>query len=168
MKKVINFPTKEQFKKALAKIELEHPEARWAAGEKPTEGGDYWNTYKERTCINISLLSALSYRSKKYFEEEGYEIIPANKYLGKKEFEDLKVGDMVIDGYGDKHMVLAVYGLLTCLSEDEEGEDVLDWHTKKEFEDNFTIPQEDDEEEVEELTMEEVCKELGRTIKIKE
>ncbi len=87
-----------------------------------------------------------------------------------KTLNNLEVGDFVVNEYGEKRKILASLG--------EEGEERVyilsavelkvagSWYTAFELK-KYGYQLSGEVEEAEELTMEEVCAELGRTIKIK-
>jgi len=98
----------------------------------------------------------------------------SNLKLYKKErAEDLKVGDIVIDnGDNQEKIVLGVLGKLVFLSgwdnfDSSGGEYTFTELNSRLNSGSWKIKQEEIAEEVEELTMEEVCEKLGKTIKIK-
>lgn len=98
-----------------------------------------------------------------YFIEEQVEkhFKPA-----KKTFYTLEVGDVVVDEYEDERPVLEVLDNVFLVSfSDDKGAGGFFYTPQSAIDKGWTIKVA--EEEVEELTMQEVCKELGRTIKIK-
>lgn len=83
----------------------------------------------------------------------------------EKSFDNPEVGDVYL-GDGGERTVLGVCGRAIFLSAWDNPNVSGGCRTKEELIDNgYTIKQ--DKEEAEELTMEEVCKQLGRTVKIK-
>lgn len=89
-----------------------------------------------------------------------------NLHPAVKSFDYPEVGDVYVDKDGDRRTVLGVCGRVIHLSLFGDENTYGIGFTKEELiEHGYTIEQ--DKEEVEELTMEEVCKELGRTVKIK-
>lgn len=85
-----------------------------------------------------------------------------------KNWEYLEVGDKLIDGEGRERMILAHIGLIFFVSYKNEFTKVSSFLTKEELiKEGYSIKQEQPVEEVEELTMEELCRELGREVKIK-
>ncbi len=110
-----------------------------------------------------------------WYKNNGIKIITLNKLkdMQKKTLKDLEVGDILLDGDGDKVKILAVLHRGDKMNESVY---ILSYHndyrksthpyTSYELSNNgYTIKGQ--EEKPEELTMEEVCAELGRVIKIK-
>ena len=80
-----------------------------------------------------------------------------------KTIRDVEIGDILIRD-GDEQMVLDVREKIVALSEDDDFEIFGYFCTFEELEEDYKLK--DEPEEVEELTVEQVCKELGRDIKI--
>jgi len=86
--------------------------------------------------------------------------------LVEKTLENLEVGDILINKNEQAHRVLGICGELVFYSFSNDFNDPLAYRTRHYLKvRGWKIKQE--ETPTEELTMEEVCKELGRTIKIK-
>jgi len=95
------------------------------------------------------------------------------KLVKKEKAEHLEVGDIIIDEDDDTEtMILSISGKVIVRSCWDDFDDVSEHLTFNEINEylsdgDWEIKQEEIVEEVEELTMEEVCKEMGREIKIK-
>jgi hypothetical protein len=87
----------------------------------------------------------------------------------EKTWDTLEVGDEIVDKGGSIRTVLGICGRVIFVSYPNDKDSCLSGgYTKKGLiARGFTIVSPKVEEEVEELTMEELCKELGRTVKIK-
>ena len=81
----------------------------------------------------------------------------------KKTLRDVEIGDILIRD-GEEQMVLDVREKIIGLSEYDDFEIFDCFYTFEELEEDYELK--DEPEEVEELTVEQVCKELGRDIKI--
>ena len=79
----------------------------------------------------------------------------------------VEIGDIVVDKYynENKRMVLDVREKIVGLSRDDNFEVFNSFFTFEELEESYKLKDEP-EEKIEELTVEQVCKELGRDIKI--
>jgi len=97
------------------------------------------------------------------------------KQMQTKTLENLEVGDLVVETDGDYKRILAkgqengelTAYLVSYSSEDKNSDDLKDassWRTAHQLKENNYKPV--TEEETEELTVAQVCKELGRDIKI--
>lgn len=75
-------------------------------------------------------------------------------------------GDILIEEDGCRRKILGIAGLVYILSRADEFDHALSYYTKAELV-NLGYKKEGEPEAVEELTMEEVCAQLGKTIKIK-
>ena len=86
-----------------------------------------------------------------------------------KTIRDVEIGDIVVDKYNNenKRMVLDVREKIVGLSECDDFENFDCFYTFEELEKYGYKLKDEPEEEIEELTMEELCKELGREVKIK-
>ena len=94
-----------------------------------------------------------------YFNES--DLAPATK-----DWDTLEVGDILVDTDGDTKKVLGICGLLIFTSDFNNYNRPNGYHTKEGLIARcYTIKQ--DEPEVTEMTMEEVCKKLGKNIRIK-
>ena len=84
-----------------------------------------------------------------------------------KTIRDVEIGDIVVDKYNNenKQMVLDVREKIVGLSEYDDFEIFGYFYTFEELEEDYELKDEP-EENIEELTVEQVCKELGRDIKI--
>ena len=90
-----------------------------------------------------------------------------NLLLAEKTFDYPELGDEYKNRDGDSKTVLGVCGQVIFLSNFNDKNHHYCGYTKKELiECNYTIVQDEPEEEIEELTVAEVCKRLGKTIKI--
>jgi len=76
-------------------------------------------------------------------------------------------GDILIDDNGNKTKILAVCGEVYFISQTNDHTRTLSFYTKAELDERWKKEGDIVEEAVEELTMEEVCERLGKTIKIK-
>ncbi len=85
-----------------------------------------------------------------------------------KTIRDVEVGDIIVNKYNDenKRMVLDVREKIIGLSGQDNFEVFNFFYTFEELEKYGYELKDEPEEEVEELTVEQVCKELGRDIKI--
>lgn len=161
---VIHAPTEEIAKRLCDKFDMLGLE--WFSGE-PYSRCLYWDKYREETCY---LPSKGQYCDLSYYAEQGYEIIIIDELMDfqakDKTFPRwMMVGDDE-RSIGSKRLVLyklphnALYPYIAvsgdCIEEYEKGE---------EFSINiYKYAKEIDEPE--EMTLEQVCKELGREIKI--
>ena len=84
-----------------------------------------------------------------------------------KTIRDVEIGDIIVDKYynENKRMVLDVREKIVGLSRDDNFEVFNSFFTFEELEESYKLKDEP-EEEIEELTVEQICKELGRDIKI--
>ena len=84
----------------------------------------------------------------------------------KKSFDYPRVGDEYKNRHGDSKWVLGVNGRIIHLSQADHKNKIGVEYLKEELiAHNFTIVQ-DQEEEIVEMTLKEVCEEIGRTVKI--
>lgn len=91
-----------------------------------------------------------------------------NLRLAEKTWDTLEVGDEIEDKYGDTQTVLGVCGRVMFISYHDNKDEYSSGYTKEQLiKYGYTIVSPKVEEEVDEITMEELCKELGRTVKIK-
>lgn len=89
-------------------------------------------------------------------------------YTTLKTFDNPQVGDEYKDASGRSRWVLGVAGRVIFLSSYRDKDAADSYWTKEELiQSEYTIVQDQPEEEVEELTLAEVCERLGKTIKIK-
>ena len=89
------------------------------------------------------------------------------KLVETKSWDTLALKDILVNKYGDRRMVLDVRNDLVDVSNLNYFEAYRRTYTKKELQNlGYTI-ENLTEEVAEELTMEQLCKELGRTVKIK-
>jgi hypothetical protein len=84
-----------------------------------------------------------------------------------KSFDFPEIGDKYKDGDGDTRVVLGVAGRAIFLSSLNNENGASSFYTKEGLvKYNYTIVQDEPEEEIEEMTVAEVCKRLGKQIKI--
>ena len=76
---------------------------------------------------------------------------------------DLAIGDVLVDGYDYEYKILGIMEELYFLSQEEEFEKMGETFTFEELKEEYKLKA----EEVDEMTVEEICDELGREIKIK-
>jgi hypothetical protein len=86
--------------------------------------------------------------------------------LVEKTLDNVEVGDMLVNKSREEHKVLGVCGEIVFLSRRQDFNDTLGCRTRHYLKVNGWKTKQE-ETPTEELTMEELCKELGRTIKIK-
>jgi len=90
------------------------------------------------------------------------------KLVSIKSFDNPQIGDEYKDIDGNSRFVLGVCGRVIFLSSFLNKNHAGNTYTKEELiKDGFTIVQDKVEEEIPEYTMEEVCKMVGKEIKIK-
>ena len=117
---------------------------------------------KEGTTTDNLLGYKYSWQLNKDFTNDNVtNLKPLNKTI-----RYVEIGDIVVDKYynENKRMVLDVREKIVALSEDDDFEIFDCFCTFEELEEDYKLK--DEPEEVEELTVEQVCKELGRDIKI--
>lgn len=87
----------------------------------------------------------------------------------EKTWDNIEVGDVLKNTSGRKRWVLGVCGraIFVSILNDPNRSDVGYYIKEELIKIGYTIDQPEQKDEVEELTMEQVCQELGRTIKIK-
>jgi hypothetical protein len=137
-------------------------------------GNHYGNGEKSRYQSIVGKIGTI-----KSIDEDGYpyEVVVDGELLNDflesdlqaitKDWEDLEGGDIIVSD-GTEAMILAHSGLLFARSKRGDFKRYWSFCTKEQLiEDGWSIKQDPIEEEVEELTMEQVCKELGREVKIK-
>lgn len=66
--------------------------------------GEYWENYKEKTCVDIED-NRMSCQNKNFYKEKGYKIIPYEKKL---EYGYCDEGDMVVHEDGDEVEIIKV------------------------------------------------------------
>lgn len=170
---VVNVKTQKEYDKVMEIFESFG--WTWSDGEKPTEY-NHWGEHEEKTCIRVE--NNFGYCDRKYYKIKCYTIISFNELMAmqKKTLKTLEVGDYVKDTDGDFRKVIAV---LERGSETEEAVYIISlgggkgsnnmrvtwaYLTSYELEKRgYTIDQPD---EVSEMTVAEVCKALGKTVKI--
>lgn len=174
---VVHLPTKEEYDEYMRMCESEG--WVWSNGKKPKQY-DVWDLLEDRICIDVK--DKFSFCSFSYSAYNGYKIITLKelKDMEKKTLKTLEVGDLITDGVGFRKILAVLHRCnddtgvsLYSLSEWSQNKksDAFKRHAYSEtsyelVEDGYKIV-EDNPDEPEELTMEEVCKELGRVIKIK-
>lgn len=85
----------------------------------------------------------------------------------EKTWDDLAKSDIVIDEYDDEYTILIRIDDCVLVSDPYKHTNADNWYTIHELQDEgYTIKQPIQEEKIEELTLDQVCKELGRTVKI--
>lgn len=87
--------------------------------------------------------------------------------LAVKTLHNLEVGDVIVDEEGDEKMVLGVCEKAYLMSVWNNFDSYGQGHTAEELEKNNYKVKGQEETETEEMTMAELCKELGREVKIK-
>lgn len=84
-----------------------------------------------------------------------------------KTWDTLEVGDIIVDTDGTEEKVLAVMGDVFLRSCSDDFDETQSWYTKKEVQKNgYKIK--GGEEEVSEMTVEQISKALGKKVKIVE
>lgn len=148
---------------------------------------DVWNTYEEQTCVR---LDAIGYGTVDYFSDGSYTILEWRDFM-KDGFtkEDLKPGDILITKSKGMYMYIGDYIVRSngWIATEEYDENLKLKHRGLKEIDSFDIVKvlrpkdytvlehnweyadliwEREEVEIEEMTLEEVCKALGKEIKI--
>jgi len=105
-----------------------------------------------------------------------YEILDENKEIidccncfeptDLEEVNKYKVGDILVDDENDECKVLEVGETSFLLSYDSDFNKASNWFTFQEIENKGYKLKDQEEVKPEEMTLSEVCKELGRTVKI--
>lgn len=87
--------------------------------------------------------------------------------LAEKTWDNLEVGDVLVDKYENEAMILGICGKVYFISSDYNFEIPNVYpRTIKQLQEVYTIKQETPEPEIEEMTLSQVCEKLGKTIKI--
>jgi len=141
-------------------------------GEKITDAkisiDEYGTLYicqnkKDGSSADDKLGYRYSWKLNKDFTDCGVtNLKPLNKTI-----RDVEIGDIIIDSEGDERMLLDVRERIVGLAFSHDFENFSGFSTFEELEEDGYKLKDEPEEEVEELTMEELCKELGREVKIK-
>jgi hypothetical protein len=183
-KYVMHTVTKEQYDEFCAY--LDSIDKRWASGATYADTVDYYDC-REDTCINFNIGG---YSDVEYYKTKGYTILEMEDFImPKKQFTkaDLKTGDFVKLRDGYVGIVNTALGVIVYT----DGQGDLDNYTnelqcsifsdcdivavrrpmeKRDF--TFEIFERKfgtliyEREEVEEMTLEQICKLLGKNIKI--
>ena len=153
---VIHAPTKKIAKKLCKKFDILG--LIWRSGD-PYPGNLRWDEYRAETCYLPSKgqLCDLS-----YFAQEGYEILTIDQLLDFQSNEYPKVMEVSEDGnswhkrvvFMEKNGKFLAWAAAESIEEAEHKVHTCVWEFAREI------------DEPEEMTLEEVCKELGREIKI--
>lgn len=100
MKKVINVKTQEQYNELMKRLEAEW--YTWGNWNKPSKI-NYFDTYKEDTCVNIESEVDIQYSDKQYYIDNWYEIISFEEYMLETK-EEIKPWDLVwVTNYNQKY-----------------------------------------------------------------
>lgn len=106
----INTKTQEEYNELMKLLEKE--DLRWEFNVKSTEI-NLWNIYKNETCITYDCSGdlMLEYCSKKFYKENGYEIISYQDFIKSKKFtkKDLKERWLVKTRNGKEYVVIDDY-----------------------------------------------------------
>ena len=109
----------------------------------------------------------LGYKYSWRLEEDFTDGFFKNLRSTEKTFENPEVGDEYKDKDGDSRFVLGVCGRVIFLSNYNDKDHYPDGYTKEDLTKyDYTIVQDEPEEEIEEITIDEVCKRLGKKVKI--
>ena len=161
----------------------------WCDGTKYTEM-THWNFEKDKTCYDFNLGV---YDSIEYFYNKKYQILEWGDFMDNKFTKaDLKSGDVVLSVNGDVKIVCIETGTLIqrdgfsslyeltddlkCIYSDKEDnfDDIVAVRRPKQpyecqfcaFDEGFGELVYERKDEPEEMTLEEICKALGKEIKI--
>lgn len=98
-----------------------------------------------------------------WFMSESYLTKLSKKEASMLSIDELSVGDVLVND-GDERTVLAICGKVACLSLVDGSEEVSDWWTAKELnEEGWKLK---DEEEPKEMTVAEISEKLGYEVKV--
>jgi hypothetical protein len=102
---VVHLPTKEECKEYLELVGKAG--WRWSSGDDAADRNP-WNRYDSDTCIDAHDKMGFCY--KEWLEERGFKIITLKEFKImqniEKTLDNLKVGDILVDKYGEKRAVL--------------------------------------------------------------
>lgn len=103
LKQAVHTKTQEGYNAVMEYMESLDIGAKWISRGNPTKYNT-WDVHKEKTCVDISDLTGLSYCKKDYFKENNYSIITTQEYLRDwkdNPLEEPKSGQVQIaDGKG--------------------------------------------------------------------
>lgn len=163
---------------------LDNVGRKWLSGER-YKNKEYWNVYREKTCYSFN---NDCYTGIDYYKKENYTIREWSDFM-KETFTkaDLKTGDVVLKRNGEVEIINRELGMLICKSGWNDLKDVREDLTSilndrydiiavRRPEDkgdcNFEVFEHKwgklvyERKKVEEMTLEQVCKLLGKEIKI--
>ena len=166
---------------------LDSVEKKWCNGDSYVRVNN-WNKYEEKTCysFNCGYYAPIS-----YFIEYNYKILEWSDFMDNKFTKaDLKSGDVILRRDGSVEIVCLETGTLirkdefnildeltddlTDIFNDEDSDDVIAVRRPKQpyecqfcaFDEGFGELVYERKDEPEEMTLEEICKALGKEIKI--
>lgn len=156
----------------------------WSSGDSYLDK-THWNGYKSKTCYNFNIGC---YSDVEYYTREDYTILEWSDFMRKTFTKaDLRNGDVIQKRNGNVEIVCVETGTLICKSgwnllsniNEDLTSDIASQHDivavrRPKFASNCTFNSFDypegelvyEREEAVEMTLEEVCKALGKTIKI--
>ena len=161
---------------------------KWCNNKKYTEE-NYWRYYKDEICYDFNNDNA--YSGTESFIRHNYKILEWSDFMDKKFTKaDLKSGDVVLRRDGSVEIVCIETGTLirkdefnildeltddlTDIFKDDDSDDVIAVRRPKQpyecqfcaFDEGFGELVYERKDEPEEMTLEEICKALGKEIKI--
>ncbi len=133
---VVRVPTREEYNELMQL--LEENGFKWASGDKPTTYGGYWNSFRDRTLIDISA-KAIGYGFVSFGENTSTKIITLKQLKEKFSMYQApkmkyKQGDILVNrkGSGAKK-ILAVVGEAYLLSSFSDHDEAGSMYTQHEF-----------------------------------
>ena len=75
----VHMPTQEEYNTLMQVLECGGQ--RWLGGDLPTQN-DYWNTYREETCIDAE--NKFQFCDKKFYHRKKYKVISTQKFYNEQ------------------------------------------------------------------------------------
>ena len=113
-------------------------------------------------CFPVTILQYSWFLNKDFTDVNVTDLKPLPRTI-----DDIQEGDVVVDEGGDERKVLGVCGKVYLMSGICDFSKYSNGFTIEELKTRGYKPKDEPEPEIEEMTLAEVCKELGREVKIK-
>lgn len=80
----VNLSTIEEYSKFLKECENKNPNLTWRSGDRLTDL-NLWEKFKTRFCVRVNYKKVLSFASKSWYNEQGYNIISYKDFEHEEE-----------------------------------------------------------------------------------
>lgn len=113
--------------------------------------------HTSRSCGDFSIKNKTNHHSRVIFASQIEPLM--------KDYTNLEQGDIVYMKFGDEYEYQGKIGKVHIITRTDHTQ-YIHFYSEKQFKKIFTIKQEEPVEEIEELTVDEISKRLGKTIKV--